>query len=127
MQKSIENQITMFASLRLLKVHEIAEVLRDLHLLKAEKELSFGEKKIMDMAKTLLVKELAIAKDVKELIETTTSRHPAAFIAEPIQGVGGFVTPPKEYFKEVVSIVKNMGNLFAHRGDSISGDPCNRS
>jgi CarD family transcriptional regulator len=47
-------------------IYEIAEVLRDLHLLKAEKELSFGEKKIMDMAKTLLVKELAIAKEVKE-------------------------------------------------------------
>lgn len=47
-------------------IYEIAEVLRDLHLLKSEKELSFGEKKIMDMAKTLLVKELAIAKDVKE-------------------------------------------------------------
>jgi CarD family transcriptional regulator len=44
----------------------IAEVLRDLHLLKSEKELSFGERKIMDLAKNLLVKELAIAKDVKE-------------------------------------------------------------
>jgi 4-aminobutyrate aminotransferase-like enzyme len=49
---------------------------------------------------------------VKELIETTTSGQPAAFIAEPIQGVGGFVTPPKEYFKEVVSIVKSCGGLF---------------
>jgi CarD family transcriptional regulator len=47
-------------------IYEIAEVLRDLHLLKAEKELSFGERKIMDMAKTLLVRELAIARDVKE-------------------------------------------------------------
>jgi CarD family transcriptional regulator len=47
-------------------IFEIAEVLRDLHLLKAEKELSFGERKIMDTAKTLLVKELAIARDVKE-------------------------------------------------------------
>jgi CarD family transcriptional regulator len=47
-------------------IFEIAEVLRDLHLLKAEKELSFGERKIMDMAKNLLVKELAIARDVKE-------------------------------------------------------------
>jgi len=47
-------------------IYEIAEVLRDLHLLKAEKELSFGERKIMDMAKNLLVKELAIARDVKE-------------------------------------------------------------
>jgi len=56
--------------------------------------------------------DLDCAKDVKELIETTTSRHPAAFIAEPIQGVGGFITPPKEYFKEVVSIVKKYGGLF---------------
>jgi len=55
---------------------------------------------------------LDCAKDVKELVETTTSRHPAAFIAEPIQGVGGFITPPKEYFKEVVSIVKKYGGLF---------------
>ncbi len=47
-------------------IYEIAEVLRDLHLLREEKELSFGERKIMDMAKNLLVKELAIARDVKE-------------------------------------------------------------
>ncbi len=47
-------------------IFEIAEVLRDLYLLKAEKELSFGERKIMDMARNLLVKELAIARDVKE-------------------------------------------------------------
>ena len=56
--------------------------------------------------------DLDCAKDVKELIETTTSRHPAAFLAEPIQGVGGFITPPKEYFKEVVSIVRKYGALF---------------
>lgn len=55
---------------------------------------------------------LECARDVKELIETTTSGHPSAFIAEPIQGVGGFITPPKEYFKEVVSIVKSYGGLF---------------
>ena len=47
-------------------IYEIAEVLRDLHLLRVEKELSFGERKIMDTAKNLLVKELAIARDVKE-------------------------------------------------------------
>jgi 4-aminobutyrate aminotransferase-like enzyme len=56
--------------------------------------------------------DLDCAKDVKELIETTTSKHPAAFLAEPIQGVGGFITPPKEYFKEIVSIVKKYGGLF---------------
>lgn len=47
-------------------IYEIAEVLRDLHLLKTEKELSFGERKILDTAKNLLVKELAIARNVKE-------------------------------------------------------------
>ena len=47
-------------------IYEIAEVIRDLHLLKTEKELSFGERKILDMAKNLLVKELAIVRDVKE-------------------------------------------------------------
>ena len=45
-------------------IYEIASVLRDLHLLRAEKELSFGERKIMDTAKNLLVKELAIALQV---------------------------------------------------------------
>lgn len=47
-------------------IYEIAEVLRNLHLLRAEKELSFGERKIMDTAKNLLVKELAIVRKVKE-------------------------------------------------------------
>jgi 4-aminobutyrate aminotransferase-like enzyme len=56
--------------------------------------------------------DLKCAMDVKELIETTVSGHPSAYIAEPIQGVGGFITPPKEYFKEVVSIVRSYGGLF---------------
>ena len=43
-------------------VYEIAEVLRDLSLLKREKELSFGERKMLDTAKNLLVKELAISE-----------------------------------------------------------------
>ena len=47
-------------------VYEIAEVLRDLSLLKFEKELSFGERKMMDTARTLLVKELAIAQGLSE-------------------------------------------------------------
>ena len=47
-------------------IYEIAEVLRDLYLLRAEKELSFGERKILDTAKNLLVKELAIVRGVKE-------------------------------------------------------------
>ena len=45
---------------------QIAEVLRDLYLLKNDKELSFGERKMLDTAKALLVKELSIAQDMKE-------------------------------------------------------------
>jgi len=47
-------------------VLEVAQVLRDLYLLKFGKELSFGERKMLDTARTLLVKELSIAKNVKE-------------------------------------------------------------
>ena len=47
-------------------VFEIAEVLRDLSLLKFSKDLSFGERKMLDTAKNLLVKELAVAKGSKE-------------------------------------------------------------
>jgi len=47
-------------------VYEIAEVIRDLYLLKDDKELSFGERKMLDMARGLLVKELSIAKKKEE-------------------------------------------------------------
>src|SRR5207253_972644 len=56
--------------------------------------------------------EVACADDVENLIQTGTSGNIAAFIAEPIQGVGGFITPPKEYFKIVFKIVKKYGALF---------------
>jgi 4-aminobutyrate aminotransferase len=46
------------------------------------------------------------------VIRTTTSGRIAGFIAEPIQGVAGFVTPPKEYFPIVAGIVKKYGGLF---------------
>jgi len=52
------------------------------------------------------------ADDVENLIQTGTSGSIAAFIAEPIQGVGGFITPPPEYFKIVFRIVKKYGGLF---------------
>lgn len=47
-------------------VMEVAKVLRDLYLLKFDKELSFGERRMLDTAKNLLVKELSIAKRIKE-------------------------------------------------------------
>jgi 4-aminobutyrate aminotransferase-like enzyme len=49
---------------------------------------------------------------VEDIIMTTTSGSIAGFIAEPIQGVGGFITPPKEYFETVVPIIKNYGGVF---------------
>jgi len=45
---------------------EIASVLRDLYLLKSDKELSFGERKMLDTARSLLVQELSIAKSIDE-------------------------------------------------------------
>jgi CarD family transcriptional regulator len=47
-------------------VLEIAKVLRDLFVLKADKELSFGERKMLDTARSLLIRELAVAKSAKE-------------------------------------------------------------
>ena len=47
-------------------IFSIAEVLRDLQVLKLEKNLSFGERKILDTAKNLLVRELAVARNCKE-------------------------------------------------------------
>jgi len=45
---------------------EIAEVLRNLLLLKGEKALSFGERKMLDTARSLLVKEISLAKATSE-------------------------------------------------------------
>lgn len=56
--------------------------------------------------------EMRCATDVEELIQTTTDGKIAGFIAEPILGVGGFITPPKEYFKVVTDIVKRYGGIF---------------
>jgi 4-aminobutyrate aminotransferase len=55
---------------------------------------------------------IACAEDIEELIKTTTSGRIAAFLAEPIQGVGGFVTPPPEYFEIAVGIIRRYGGLF---------------
>jgi CarD family transcriptional regulator len=61
-------------------VLEIAKVLRDLFVLKADKELSFGERKMLDTARNLLVKELAIARSfpeekIMEELKTIFARH----------------------------------------------------
>ncbi len=55
---------------------------------------------------------LECAKDLNELIATETRGQVGAFIAEPIQGVGGFITPPDTYFQEASDIVRRHGALF---------------
>jgi 4-aminobutyrate aminotransferase-like enzyme len=55
---------------------------------------------------------IACARDIEELIRTTTTGRIAGFLAEPIQGVGGFITPPPEYFDIAVKIIKKYGGVF---------------
>ncbi|KAF0187873.1 MAG: CarD-like transcriptional [Desulfobulbaceae bacterium] len=47
-------------------IFEVAVVLRDLFLLSVDKELSYGERKMMDTAKNLLVKEISLARNIDE-------------------------------------------------------------
>jgi len=47
-------------------VYEVAVVLRDLFLLRVDKDLSYGERKMMDTAKSLLIKEISLARKVDE-------------------------------------------------------------
>lgn len=51
-------------------------------------------------------------QDLEEVIATLTTGKIAAFIAEPIQGVGGFIVPPKDYFRRVYEVVKRHGGVF---------------
>ncbi len=55
---------------------------------------------------------IACATDIEDIIRTTTTGRISAFIAEPIQGVGGFITPPPEYFEAAVAIVRKYGGVF---------------
>jgi 4-aminobutyrate aminotransferase-like enzyme len=55
---------------------------------------------------------LECAKDLERTIQTQTSGKPAVLIAEPIQGVGGIITPPDDYFKELKRILTKYGALF---------------
>ena len=45
---------------------EVAEVYRDLLILKLDKDLSFGERKMLDTARNLLVKEISLARKIDE-------------------------------------------------------------
>ena len=54
----------------------------------------------------------ACAEDVKDVILTATTGEIAAFMAEPILGVGGFIVPPEGYFERVAKITREHGGLF---------------
>ncbi len=63
--------------------------------------------------------DLKCAHDVKNVIQYETSGEVACFIGEPIQGVGGAVTPPKEFFDIVYEIVRAHGGICV--ADEVQG------
>ena len=56
--------------------------------------------------------DLHCAKDIEEVIRTSTGGAVAGLLAETIQGLGGVVVPPPGYFKIVSNIVRQYGGLF---------------
>ncbi len=54
----------------------------------------------------------AFARDLEEVIATCTNGRPAAFIAETILGVGGYIVPPPGYFQRVAEIIRGYGGLL---------------
>lgn len=53
-----------------------------------------------------------LVEDLEDLLATTTSGRIAAFMAEPIQGVGGFTVLPEAYFRRVLPLVREAGGLL---------------
>ncbi|HEY6463969.1 MAG TPA: aspartate aminotransferase family protein, partial [Polyangiaceae bacterium] len=56
--------------------------------------------------------DVRCARDVEELIQTTTMGQIAGAIVEPIMGVGGFITPPEGWMKTFVEIIRKYGGIF---------------
>lgn len=54
----------------------------------------------------------AFAHDLEDVIATCTNGQPAAFIAETIMGVGGYIVPPPGYFQRVAEIIRSYGGLL---------------
>ncbi|MCX6355193.1 MAG: aspartate aminotransferase family protein [Candidatus Aureabacteria bacterium] len=74
--------------------------------------------------------DLVCARQVEEIIKYSTSGKIAGFIAEPIQGFGGVICPPREYFKIIYEIVRRYGGIcisdevqtgFGRTGDKMWG------
>jgi CarD family transcriptional regulator len=64
-------------------LYDVAEVFRDLSLLKLTKDLSFGERKLYDTAQVLLVRELSTAKKTDE--ETIISELESLFVSDSME------------------------------------------
>jgi len=56
--------------------------------------------------------DIECAKQIENVIETSTSGEVAALIVEPIQGNGGIITPPQEYFTTMKEILDKFGILL---------------
>ncbi|MFQ5831634.1 MAG: aspartate aminotransferase family protein [Candidatus Thorarchaeota archaeon] len=56
--------------------------------------------------------DIECARYLREVIRAETNSAIGAFIAEPIQGVGGIIQPPPEYFQIIHEIVKEYGGLY---------------
>lgn len=52
------------------------------------------------------------AQELEEVIATTTNGRPAAFLAETIQGAGGYIVPPPGYFQRVAEIIRGVGGYL---------------
>ena len=52
------------------------------------------------------------ANDIEDVIRTTNNGKPAAFIAESVMGVGGYIVPPEGYFERAAEIIRSYGGLF---------------
>ncbi len=68
--------------------------------------------------------------DLEDAIKTTTNGKPAAFMAETIQGVGGYVVPPPGYFQRAAEIIRSYGGVFicdeVQAGSQGSSTSCRR-
>jgi 4-aminobutyrate aminotransferase / (S)-3-amino-2-methylpropionate transaminase / 5-aminovalerate transaminase len=56
--------------------------------------------------------DMHCARDLERTIQFNTSDNVAAFIAEPVMGEGGIITPPREYFKEIKKVLDEHGILL---------------
>jgi 4-aminobutyrate aminotransferase-like enzyme len=76
--------------------------IRNPYLYRAPEWVGNDEEKLIDF----------VVKDLEETLATITNGKIAAFMAEPIQGVGGFITPPRDFFKRILPVVKAAGGVF---------------